>query len=109
MLQLGLAAVLGLTASATSVRPAPLAARSATPRLRLPPYEDMEAAAKVAREQGMVARCLPDGSVEFFVRLLTKIFGDKKIKPAKAREYAEGLVAADYDEDDSGGQGSRAW
>ena len=41
-----------------------------------------------------------DGTVEFFVQLLTKIFGGpKKIKPEKAREYAEGLVAADYDEE----------
>ena len=36
-----------------------------------------------------------DGTVDFFVQLLTKM----KIKPANAREYAEGLAAQEYDEE----------
>ena len=36
-----------------------------------------------------------DGTVEFFVQLLTSM----KIKPDKAREYSEGLVAQGYDEE----------
>ena len=45
-----------------------------------------------------------DGTVEYFVQLLSKM----KIKPGKAREYAESLVAQGYDEELFNDEGEEA-
>ena len=84
-------------AEGAELEPAPPAQEPVTEPVTepAPAAEPEPEPASAAEPEPESADELEDGSVEFFVQLLTKM----EISPDKAREYAEGLVADGYDED----------